>query len=161
MEPRVEQLGLPAEYGKPTKILAWDDVRKDLEDAPVYWVSSVRPDGRPHVVPRDGNWLDDTWYYGGSPKTVHNHNIEANPEVVVHIGDGMKAIMVEGRSEFVKTDQSTGERLAEVSNVKYAHYGMKNKPEDYTERGIWAVRARRVIAWNVLFEDATRFTFSD
>lgn len=161
MEPRAEQLYLPKEYGSPKKKLAWDHVRKDLEEAPVYWVSSVRPDGRPHVVPRDGVWLDDTWYYGGSPKTVHNNNIEKNPEVVVHIGDGMKAIMVEGRSEFVKTDRPTGEKLAEMTNSKYAHYGYNNTYKEYTDRGIWAVTARRVIAWNVLFEDATRFVFAD
>ena len=161
MEPRAEQLYLPKEYGTPKKQLEWGAVRNDLEEAPVYWVASVRPDGRPHVVPRDGLWLDHTWYYGGSPKTVHNNNIEKNPEVAVHIGDGMKAIIVEGRSEFVRTDRSTGAKLAEMNNRKYAHYGMNSKAEDYSERGIWAVTARRVIAWNVLFEDATRFTFSD
>ena len=73
-EPKVEQLALPPQYGKPKKKLEWAAVRKDLEDAPVYWVATTRPDGRPHVVPRDGIWHEDTWYYGGAEVTIHNRN---------------------------------------------------------------------------------------
>ena len=159
MEPIVEQLDLPKEYGSPSKLLDWASVRAELEAAPVYWVASTRPDGRPHVAPRDGLWLDDTWYYGGSPKTVHNKNIDVNPAVAMHIGDGMKATIVEGESHFVKTSDETGQKLAEMNNVKYAHYGMNSKAADYSKRGLWALQAVRVIAWTVLFEDATRFRF--
>ena len=161
MEPIVEQLDLPKDYGTPKKKLEWASVRADLEEAPVYWVASTRPDGRPHVVPRDGIWLDDTWYYGGSPKTVHNRNIDKNPAAAMHIGDGMKAIIVEGDSRFVKTSQETGQKLAEINNVKYAHYGMNSTAETYTQGGTWALKATRVIAWNLLFEDATRFVFAE
>ena len=34
-------------------------------------LSTTRPDGRPHAVPVDGVWLDDTWYWGGHPDTIH------------------------------------------------------------------------------------------
>ena len=159
MEPRVEQLDLPSDYGNPGKVLDWADVRRDLEEAPVYWVASTRPDGRPHVVPRDGLWLDDTWYYGGSPKTVHSKNIEANPAITMHVGDGMKAIIVEGDAKFVKLEHPIAAKLAEMNNTKYAHYGMNSKAEDYSERGIWSLKAKRVLAWNFLPEDATRFVF--
>jgi hypothetical protein len=74
-EPRVEQQQLPTGYGTPRKKLKWPDVRTELE-APNYWVAGTRPDGRPHVVPRDGLRLDNTWYYGGGPETVHNRNLE-------------------------------------------------------------------------------------
>jgi nitroimidazol reductase NimA-like FMN-containing flavoprotein (pyridoxamine 5'-phosphate oxidase superfamily) len=159
VDPLVEQLSLPEVYGKPSKLLRWEDVRRDLEEAPVYWVASTRSDGRPHVVPRDGVWLDDTLYYGGSPETVHNRNLEHNPAVAVHIGDGMKAIVMEGEAEVLHPRGQAAQRLADANNTKYAHYGMNTKAETYTKRGTLAVRARRVIAWNVLFEDATRFTF--
>jgi general stress protein 26 len=158
-EPIVEQLDLPPDYGKPSKLLKWADVRKQLEDAPVYWVTSVRPNGHPHVVPRDGIWLDHTWYYGGSPETVHSKNIQKNPAVNVHIGDGMEAIIVEGEAHHVKPPKETSEKLAEINNTKYAHYGMNMKAETYMTRGIWAVEATRIIAWKELFTDATRFRF--
>jgi hypothetical protein len=158
-DPRVEQLQLPTGYGKPRKKLKWPDVRGQLEEAPNYWVASTRPDGRPHVVPRDGLWLDDTWYYGGSPETVHNRNLEHNRSLAVHIGDGMNAIIVEGEADYVHPPRELAERLAEVNNRKYGHYGMKATAETYTKKGTWALKARRVIAWTNLPKDATRFSF--
>jgi hypothetical protein len=150
---------LPSGYGEPTRLLGWDDVSADLERAQVYWVATTRPDGRPHVVPRDGIWLENVWYYGGSDDTVHNRNLAANPAAVMHIGDGMKAIIVEGEARHVTTERETAERLAEISNVKYSHYGLEITPDTYTTSGTWALSARRVLAWNTLFEDATRFIF--
>jgi hypothetical protein len=158
LEPKVEQMGLPAVYGHPKKKLAWSDVRKDLAGALVYWVASVRPDGRPHVVPKDGVWLDDTLFYGGADETVHHRNVDKNPEVTMHVGEGLKAIIVEGSVEKIVPPRDLAQRLADATNVKYAHYGMKNTAETY-DSGIWALTPRRVLAWNVLFQDATRFTF--
>ena len=51
-----------------------------------------------------------------------------------------------------------GQRLADLTNVKYKHYGMTNTVETYAG-GIWTLRAERVLAWNLLYEDATRFRF--
>lgn len=158
-EPTVEQMSLPPGYGTPKKILEWAVVRKDLEDAPTYWVATTRPGGRPHVVPRDGIWFDDTWYYGGSPDTVHNRNLRGNPAAVMHIGDGMKAVIVEGEVGPAKAPLELARRLAEINNEKYAHYGMNTTAETYASGDYLALRARRVIAWTVLFEDATRFVF--
>jgi Pyridoxamine 5'-phosphate oxidase len=158
-DPVTEQLDIPAEYGKPSKLLDWLKVRKKLEDAPVYWVISVRPDGRPHVVPRDGIWIDRTWYYGGSPKTIHNRNIDKNPNVTIHIGEGMDAIIVEGLSHHMIPAPDLAKQLADANNVKYAHYGMNITADMYLTRGTWALEAKRVIAWNEVFNDATRFTF--
>lgn len=158
MTPVAEQLALPPDYGNPKKMVAWEDVRRDLEEAPQYWVASVRPDGRPHVVPRDGVWLDDTWYYGGSDDTVHNRNLRTNPAVTMHIGDGMKAIIVEGVAEKVVPEPDVAQRLADVNNTKYAHYGSDATAETYAG-GVWALKPRRVLAWTFLPEDATRFLF--
>jgi Pyridoxamine 5'-phosphate oxidase len=36
----------------------WAQGRRDLEEAELYWLSTVRPDGRPHVTPLLGIWLD-------------------------------------------------------------------------------------------------------
>lgn len=158
-EPSVQQLQLPPGYGNPKKKLSWGDVKRDLEDAPNYWVASTRPDGRPHVVPRDGLWLDDTWYYGGSDSTVHNRNLQHNRALAMHIGDGMRAIIVEGDADFIHPVGEIAERLPDMNNRKYGHYGMDATAETYTKGGVWALKARRVLAWNLLFEDATRFDF--
>ena len=160
MIPLSQQMQLPPEYGSPSEILDWAKVDEQLRDAGQYWVASVRPDGRPHVVPRDGVWLDDTWYYGGSEATVHNHNLISNRSLTMHIGDGLTAIIVEGETRFGIANPGTARRLADEHNRKYSHYGMKATPKQYSSIEAWSLRATRVLAWTNLPVNATRFTFS-
>jgi nitroimidazol reductase NimA-like FMN-containing flavoprotein (pyridoxamine 5'-phosphate oxidase superfamily) len=155
--PVAEKPDIPPEYGNPTKRLAWEEVERRLESASAYWIASTRPDGRPHVIPRDGTWLDGGLYYGGSPKTVHYRNIARNPQVVVHIGDGQEAIIVEGAVEIEKPTAEMAERLAEASFAKYPQYG-RPKPSLYMG-GVSVLRPRRVLAWTAFTENATRFRF--
>ena len=159
MEPAAEQMVLPAGYGSPKEKLKWAEVNRELEDAGQYWVASVRPDGRPHVVPRDGIWLDDTWYYGGADNTVHNRNLQHNQRLAMHVGDGLKAIIVEGEAKHIRPSRAVAERLAEAHNRKYGHYGMNATAETYTGPGTWSLKASRILAWTNLPENATRFIF--
>jgi general stress protein 26 len=156
-EPFVERPDIPAEYGNPTQRLDWADVERRLEAATVYWLASTRPDGRPHVVPRDGTWLDGGLYYGGSPQTVHHRNVTTNPQVVVHIGDGQEAIIVEGTVEIAKPTKAEAARLADASFAKYPQYGRMD-PNVYMG-GVSVLRPRRVLAWTSFTENATRFRF--
>ena len=155
--PIVDKPDIPAEYGNPKQRLAWTEVERRLESATVYWIASTRPDGRPHVIPRDGTWLDGGLYYGGSPETVHNRNIIQNPHVVVHIGDGQEAIIVEGAVEIEKPTQEMAERLSDASFAKYPQYG-RMEPRVYMG-GVSVLRPRRVLAWASFTENATRFRF--
>lgn len=156
-KPVVEKPDIPSEYGNPTQRLEWADVERKLVSASVYWIASTRPDGRPHVIPRDGMWLEGGLYYGGSPKTVHHRNITHNPHVVVHIGDGHEAIIVEGAIEIEKPTEEMAARLSDESFAKYPQYGRVD-PSRYSE-GVSVLRPRRVLAWTTLFENATRFRF--
>jgi hypothetical protein len=75
MDPIAERIELPRGYGATTTTTAWAAVTERLEQAPRYWLVTLRADGRPHVVPVDGLWLDDAWWYGGSPDTLHQRNL--------------------------------------------------------------------------------------
>ena len=45
----------------------WDETRQALEDAELFWVSTVRADGRPHVTPVVGAWCDGAmWFTTGT-----------------------------------------------------------------------------------------------
>ena len=156
-KPVTEKPDIPPEYGNPKQRLQWEEVEGRLKDATVYWIASTRPDGRPHVIPRDGTWVDGGLYYGGSPKTVHNRNIVANPHVVVHIGDGQEAIIVEGVVEIEKPTKEKAQRLSDESFAKYPQYG-RMEPSMYME-GVSVLRPRRVLAWTQFTENATRFKF--
>jgi hypothetical protein len=158
VEPIVERLDIPAEYGNPTELLSWSDVRADLEAARVYWLASARSDGRPHVVPRDGMWIDDALYYGGAASTVHARNVASNPNVVAHVGGGQDAIIVEGIVEIERPDEAGAARLADASYAKYPEYGRMDS--SVYAGGVQVLRPRRVLAWKTLFVDATRFRFA-
>lgn len=159
MEPDAEQMALPSEYGTPLKLLAWADVRARLQEAPNYWLATPRPDGRPHVVPLDGLWLDDAWYFGGSPGTVHMRNASRAPSAVMHAGEGLSPIIVEGTIAEVTPTPDDAQRLADAQNTKYAGYGMNATAETYLHGGVFALRAERILAWTDLTENATRFVF--
>lgn len=161
-QPTSVPLPLPPEYGKATTPMAWSDADRLLTDSRVYWIATARPDGRPHVVPSDGIWLDGALYFGGSPETVHMRNVRETRHVVAHVGDGLSAVViVEGNAAHETPPPDTAERLAEANNAKYADYGITMKPESYLKGGVTALRARRVLAWTRYPENATRFMFAD
>lgn len=159
-EPVAVSLPLPRDYGKATKPMAWSEADRLLTDARVYWISTTRPDGRPHVVPSDGIWLDGALYFGGSPDTVHMRNVRETGHAAAHVGDGLSAaVIVEGPVADETPQRDVAERLAEANNTKYAEYGMTMNAENYLKRGVTALRARRVLAWTRFPENATRFVF--
>jgi hypothetical protein len=154
--PEAELLRVPPEYGAPKAPLDWAGVRTRLEQATHYWLVTVRPDGRPHGVPVDGNWLDDRWYFGGSPAAVKHRNLMANPRAMVHLEDGTRAVIVEGVCEVIHPDERLATRLSETSKSKY---GYSKSPSFYMEAGLWRLTPDRVLAWERFPSDATRFVF--
>lgn len=64
----------------------WDDTRNALEEAQVFWLTTVRADGRPHVTPLVAVWLDDTIYFGTGADEQKAHNLRANRHVVLTTG---------------------------------------------------------------------------
>ena len=52
----------------------WDETRRALEDAELFWIATVRADGRPHVTPLVAVWLDYAIYFAtgvGEQKAVN------------------------------------------------------------------------------------------
>jgi hypothetical protein len=153
--PRVEQLAIPPAYGTPSRLLAWDVVDARLGSALHYWLATVRPDGRPHVVPSDGLWVDGRWYFGGSDTTVKHRNLLANPRAVVHLEDAGAAVIVEGTCRMEKPSPEGAAVLAAASEEKYGF----GPPASVYLGGVWALGPARVLAWTDLTVDATRFLF--
>ena len=77
----------------------WEQGRTDLQDAEVYWLSTVRPDGRPHVTPLLGIWLDRALYFCTGSNERKAKNLAQNPHCILTTGcnrlDGLD-IVVEG-----------------------------------------------------------------
>jgi hypothetical protein len=139
MEPVAEQLQLPEGYGTPTETLRWSDVRKRLVEAEQYWLATTRPDGRPHVVPIDGVWVDDVWYFGGDPHAIHQRNLQHNRQIAVHLPDTIAAVIVEGAAEWRIPSHDEAQRIADGARVKYAKHGYPITAGTYAA-GTWGLR---------------------
>ena len=123
-------------------MLSWDRVDGRLAGARNYWVSTTRPDGRPHATPVWGLWVDSAFYFGVGPDTRKARNLSRNPNVVVHLESGDDVVIFEGKAEVVTDpDVDLVERLYAASVAKY---GMGSRDLE----GSYAVRPRVVFAWS-------------
>jgi nitroimidazol reductase NimA-like FMN-containing flavoprotein (pyridoxamine 5'-phosphate oxidase superfamily) len=109
-----------AGYGLPT--LAWDRALERLEQewkaqpdgsGHTHWLATVRPDGKPHVVPVGAAWVDDTFYFTSGPGTRKSMNLAQNPHCVITLAASGLDLVVEGEVAKVKDDKKL-HRLAEV-----------------------------------------------
>ncbi len=131
-------------YGIPTNrrgMLSWDYVEERMIAAQNYWVATVRPEGRPHLTPVWGVWMDGVFYFGSGPQTRKVRNLSENPHVAVH-PEGEDVVILEGVAETI-TDP--GPALAErVYAASTSKYGMGS----HDIEGSYAVRPRVVFAWS-------------
>src|SRR5438128_2238057 len=66
--------------------LPWWDAEQHLQQARVFWLSSVRPDGRPHVTPLLAVWLDGALYFCTGADERKAKNLARNAQVVMTTG---------------------------------------------------------------------------
>jgi hypothetical protein len=100
---------------------AWSRGRRDLQEAEVYWLSTVRPDGRPHVTPLLGVWFDGALYFCTGPDERKARNLAENPHCVITTGrnvlEGLD-VVVEGQAVHV-TDEAERRGTAGAYEAKY------------------------------------------
>lgn len=157
---------MPKGYGVPrTKrgMLPWDAARKMLEVARSYWLVTIDPDGKPHVVGQWGAWVDDRWYFEGGPETRWARNLAREPRVAMSIEHGTSAVIVEGRaSRLPSVERGLSERITKQYGAKYGRiYKYRPKPEQW-DTGGYALMPSKVLAWDVRSfpRSATRYRFN-
>ena len=152
----------PGYVDNPTSEVSWDYVTQQLTEAKNYWLCSVRPNGRPHCVPRWAVYMDGLIYYDGSPETRHARNIIENPHVSLHLESGDQAIILEGTSRPAgKPSAELAQQLAAAYRAKYTQHGYSPKPDQWDEGGLYVFTPRQCLAWTVFFEDSTKFIFEE
>ena len=99
----------------------WSQGRRDLEEAELYWLSTVRPDGRPHVTPLLGIWLDGAFYFCTGPDERKAKNLEQNQQCIVTTGsnklEGLD-LVIEGEAATV-SDEPELRAVADTYESKY------------------------------------------
>ena len=157
--PSVSRPKIPAEYGIPKNnkgLLPWSHVTERMAQALHYWICTVGSDGRPHVTPVDGLWLDDKLYFGGSPQTRRNRNLAANPAVSVHLDGSDDVVILHGDAQLKTPDHELAVQLTKASAEKY---GYAPSPEAYRASGVHVFEPRIVFAWKQFPKDVTRWQF--
>jgi hypothetical protein len=100
----------------------WADVSERLQRAEIFWISTVRPDGRPHVTPLISVYLDDALYFCAGPDERKARNLARNRHCILTTGcnviDEGLDIVVEGDARQV-TDDAKLRRIAGLYESKY------------------------------------------
>jgi hypothetical protein len=78
---------LDARYSSETaQATPWPDAVAHLEEAGLFWVSTVRADGRPHVTPVVAVWMDGALYFTSGAAEQKSKNLAANRHCAVTTG---------------------------------------------------------------------------
>ena len=159
---------LDQRYSDPGAVATpWDETRRALETAELSWITTVRPDGRPHVTPLVAVWADDALHFCTGAHEQKTANLNASPHVILTTGcnrwnEGLD-VVVEGNAVRV-TDDDALQRLALAWTGKWdgqwqyavreGSFRHQNEQEVGTEPVyVYAVRPTRVLAF-------TKGTFS-
>jgi nitroimidazol reductase NimA-like FMN-containing flavoprotein (pyridoxamine 5'-phosphate oxidase superfamily) len=101
---------------------SWDETRRVLETAELFWISTVRADGRPHVTPLVAVWLDGAIHFCTGISEQKAMNLRGQPHVILTTGcnrwDGGVDVVVEGDAVQL-TDDDVLERLAKAWTTKW------------------------------------------
>ncbi len=73
-----------------------------LATAKNVWIATVKPDGRPHLVPVWFVVSDGRWYFVTDPKSVKARNLQSNANVALALEDGSSPHIVEGQAKAVE-----------------------------------------------------------
>lgn len=122
--------------------LPWATVTRWLVDARNYWVASTRSDGRPHVMPVWGVWLDDALWFSTDPASVKARNFAARPDVVVHLESGDEVCVMEGRVRRVTADDLP----ATFASAYLDKYATPVEP-DNPDHGLFVVEPQVALTW--------------
>jgi hypothetical protein len=66
------------------------------------WLATVRPDGRPHLVPIWFVWLDEKLFISTALESVKAQNLLANPRASAALEDGNQPAIAECTSRLVE-----------------------------------------------------------
>jgi PPOX class probable F420-dependent enzyme len=117
----------------------------------VVWVSTTRPDGRPHVVPVWFTWDGELLTFFSKPDAQKVRNLEANPNVMLALGspdETMDVELIEGRAEVVAAPDVDVEscRLDKYAGLM-AHIGLTVDQFVQTYSQVIRVRPTRFLGW--------------
>jgi general stress protein 26 len=159
---------LDTRFSDPTAApTSWDDAVRVIESAELFWITTVRADGRPHVSPLVAVWLDGTVHFCTGDAEQKAVNLRTNPHVILTTGsntwDHGLDVVVEGEAVQV-TDDATLRRLADAWRTKWDGRWQFDARDgafhhDVGEALVYAVAPAKVLAFGKGTFSHTRYRF--
>jgi hypothetical protein len=129
-------------YGVPQSsegTLPWQWALDRLTASHNYLLTTVRPDGAPHVMPVWGAWLEGAWLFSTAATSRKSRNLEQNAKCVVCNDNVEEAVILEGTAQQLKDDEIPKQAFIDYK----AKYGWDLDPK----RGpVWKVTPKTVFA---------------
>lgn len=127
--------------------IPWSKVDNWLRAFRSIWISTTRPDGRPHAVPVWYVWEEARVYFISARSLQKSKNLARQPWILVHAGDGDDVIILEGPVEIVVTRMEL-ERIDALYAAKYVDPGSGAQATIFEpEADLYRVNVEHVMAW--------------
>src|ERR1700730_1277545 len=79
-----------------TGLLPWSWAAERLTSSHDYWLATVWPDGRPHVMPVWGVWQDGCVWVSSGQDSRNSKNLAATPRATSTTDDALQPVVVDG-----------------------------------------------------------------
>jgi general stress protein 26 len=114
---------LDARYSDPDSTpVTWDEALSEIREAEIFWITTVRDDGRPHVTPLIAVWHDHALHFCTGPSEQKAKNLATNRHVTLTTGCNTYAsgldVMIDGEAARV-TDDGELQAIAEELEASY------------------------------------------
>ena len=127
--------------------IPWNKIDHWLRAFRSIWISTTRPDGRPHAVPVWYTWDGRHLYFISARHLQKSKNLARQPWIVVHAGDGDDVIILEGPVRII-TEQDELERVEADYRAKYVDPGSGAQATIFEpDADLYRVDVKRIMAW--------------
>ncbi len=136
-------------------MLPWSWVEKKMVSCHTFWLATIHDhDGRPHIMPVWGVWLEDAFFFSTARKSRKGRNLAANPLCTITNDDGREAVIVEASASEL-ANPAVLDRVVAAYKKKY-----KMDPTTMKEP-IYVARPKTVFAFveKSFPKSATRWDF--
>ena len=147
----------------------WPDAAHALEHAELYWLTTVRPDGRPHVTPLIGVVSDGAMHFCTGLREQKARNLEQSSQVALTTGNNTWArgldVVVEGTAVRV-TDRDALQVIADAYEAKYGSAWHFDVGDDAFGSGedaaaVFRIEPAKVLAFAKQPHAQTTYRFTD
>ena len=165
-EPRTEFDGRFSEPDATAR--PWSDVDEVLRTSEMFWLSTVRGDGRPHVTPLPAVWDGGVLHFCTGPGEQKAKNLGHDARCILTTGTNDQRsgldVVVEGEAVRV-TDDARLQELAALWKSKldwdFAVADGEFHQDDSGHAHVFGVRPAKVLAFGKSPYSQTRYRFDD